>query len=178
MCNDLGAVLLTESGKQVGCYSWNLKQKVSFPLKPELPNFGTAESNRFTLGKKKKSVKGFFYYIIYLFYAFQTMATCISHAFYLISVEMLTLLIKSLINPNLNPFSQARNKETLSFFFGIFFGWLVIFSVVTVTFFSMCNLAISPQAFNSTQKNSAQIMPDNAHFSYRIKEQQVQTTRT
>lgn len=31
------------------------------------------------------------------------------------SVETLTLLIKSLIDPNLNPFSHAWNKEMLFF---------------------------------------------------------------
>lgn len=57
MCNDLGAVLLTEDGgKQAGCYSWNLKQNNSFPLKTELLShlaLGQARTNRFTLGKKK-----------------------------------------------------------------------------------------------------------------------------
>lgn len=63
LCNNLGAVQLTENGgKQVGFYSWNLKQSISSPLKPELLSFGTGGANRFLLGKakKKKSVKGFF----------------------------------------------------------------------------------------------------------------------
>lgn len=88
------------------------------------------------------------------------METCISYA-YLSSTEMLTLLIKSLIDPNLNPFSQAWNKETL--FFPIPFRMTGNF----LSLLSMCNLAISPQAFNSIQKNSfnsVKIMPDNVSF--------------
>lgn len=60
---------------------------------------------------------GFIILFIYLTYVLQTMATCISYAFYLSSVEKLTLLIKSLINPNLNSFSQARNKEIIIIIF-------------------------------------------------------------
>lgn len=167
MCNDLGAVLLTEDGgKQAGCCSWIWSRTFPFPWSQSYLALGQVWTKRFTLGKKKCN-PFFIILFINLFYAFQTMATCISYAFYLSSVEMLTLLIKSLTNPNLNPLSQAQNKETLPFFSPYFFGWLVIFCVITVTFFSMYNVAISPQAFNFTQKNrfnSVQIMPDNVAF--------------
>jgi len=52
MCNDLGAVLLTEDGsKQAGCFSWNLKQNISFALKPDLLSFGTGMNKYIQLRK-------------------------------------------------------------------------------------------------------------------------------
>lgn len=71
MCNDLAAlVLLEDDGKQADCYSWRLKTNVSFPLKPELLNFGTSVNKQIHLRKNKDELFTIALFIFYLFNAF------------------------------------------------------------------------------------------------------------
>lgn len=118
MCSDLGGESITEDGgKQAGCYSWNMKQNISFSAKPA-QLWDRSEQTQIDLRKEACACGGeefFFVLICFGFNAFQTIATCISHTLYLSSVEMLTFLIKSLINCNLNTFSQAPKKGNILF---------------------------------------------------------------
>lgn len=166
MCNDLGAALLTEDGgKQAGCYGWNLKLNVSFPLKPELLNFGTGMNKPIHLKKKKVWMHFFIILLIYFMHSKQWQPVFHTH---FISLQLRSWHFWSnlWLTQTWTHFLSIEQGNSLSSF-PYLFGWLVIFYVITVTFSSMCSLAISPQAFNSTQKNrfnSAQIMPDNVSF--------------
>lgn len=71
MCNDLAApVLFEDDGKQADCYSRSLKTNVSFPLKPELLNFGTSVNKEIHLRKNIYELFCYCFIYFYLFSAF------------------------------------------------------------------------------------------------------------
>lgn len=151
MCSDRGAGWLTEDeGKLTSCYSWNLKRKFPFPWRQSCIALGQVWTHRFTL--EKKVWTEFFYYFIYLMHSKQWQP--VFHMLFIsLQLRCWHFWLNLWLTQTWTHFLKHGTRKQSLFFFPHTFLGLVIFYVITVTFFSMCSLAISPQAFNSTQKN-------------------------